>query len=211
MPAMDSLPAAVAACLVVRDPFVRHSAETRTQIQEGRSVDETDGFRAPPCIRQRHGLLRADKPLTGQGLVFIDQPPALVAEDQAVRVPLQQMVHLLFVLVEQSAGLGALRAGRCQQIAAHIHAQFGETPGEISQRGEGHDPRFRHEPAARLDLSEFNAGEDAKSHQRHQRHREENDQTFGYRHVEVKRRDRGGAPFLDLATRGLCLPSSPSW
>ena len=68
-------------------------------------------------------------------------------------------------------------------MAAHVHAQFGETPGEIPQRGERHDPRFRHEPAARLDLRELQAGEDAKPHQRHQRHREQDDQSFGNRHV----------------------------
>ena len=164
MTAMDSLPAAVAAswsCAI-------HSFDTslrRTPSSATLPLKQCDRFLPTPFVRQRHGLLRAGNPLAAQRLVLVEQPPVLVTEDQVVRVLLQQTVH-----VRSSSSKAARAAARCcvvraQQVAAHVHAQFGETAGEIPQGGEGHDPRFGHEPAARLDLRELQAGEDAKPQQ----------------------------------------------
>ena len=195
------LPGGSRRLLVMRDPFVRHLAETQTELRDA-AVEKSERLLPATFIRQRHGLLRASNPLAAHAPVLIEQPPVLVAEYQAVRVLLQEAVHVPFVLVEQRAGLSALRVGGGQQMAAHIHAQFGETPGEIPQRGESHDPRLRHEPAARLDLFELQAGKDAKPQQRRQRHREQDDQSFGNRHIPI---------LIGVECRTLACRACPGW
>ena len=142
-------------------------------------------------IHERHGLLCAGNPFAAERLEFAEQPALFVVEDQAVRVPLQETIHFLFVLIERGARGSALGVVGGEQVPAHVYAQLGETPGEIPQSGECHDPRFRYEPAALLDLQELQPGEDAKPHQRHERYRQQEDQAFGDRHLCPSPREHG--------------------
>ena len=160
--------------LVMPDPFVGYPAETITQIGE-RALEERQRFCSPPLVREQHDLLGAGNPLAAECLEITEQPPVLVVEHQILGVLLQQTVDLSLVLIERGAGGGALRVVGREQMAAHVHAQLGETPGHIPQRGQRHDSRFRDEAAPLLDLCKLQASEDTEAQHRHERNREQDD------------------------------------
>ena len=78
-------------------------------------------------------------------------------------------------------GLGVFHLVGRQQITAYIHPQLREAPRDIAQSGESRS-EFPLQTGCASQPRQLEASEDAEPQQRHQRHGEQDDQTFGDRH-----------------------------
>ena len=195
------LPGGGGRLLIERNPLVRHSTEPEPEITDP-AVEQRDRFNGTALVHEQHRLLRVGDPLAAEGLILTKEAALPVAQDEVVGIRRQQTHHILLVVVERCSGRASLGVCRRQQIAAHVDAHFGEAARQVAEGGERGDARFGDEPAARLDFSELQAREDTKTEQRHERHRQQDNQALGDRHVRTLSRGKRHAYAARRNARG---------
>ena len=140
------------------------------------------GFFTASRGRQRHDLLHPVQPLPVPIAIVVQQAAIPVVGDQVALVLIEQPAQLGLVSLERRANAHALGLARGEHMIPDVHPQLGKCSRDVSERGEAGDLQIRHEPAPVLDRRQLQPGKDAKTHQRQERHGQQQDQAFGNRH-----------------------------
>ena len=168
--------------LVEPNPLDGGAAHPLAQVLERRASQHLAGFVTASRGRQRHDLLHPVQPLPVPIAIVVQQAAIPVVGDQVALVLIEQPAQLGLVPLERRANAHALGLARGEHMIPDLHPQLGKCSRDVSERGEAGDLQIRHEPAPGLDRRQLQPGKDAKTHQRQERHGQQQDQAFGNRH-----------------------------
>ena len=178
----DRLARGVREVLVEPNPLDGGAAQPLAQVLERRTSQHLAGFFTASRGRQRHDLLHPVQPLPVLIAIVVQQAAIPLVGDQVALVLIEQPAQLGLVPLERRANARALGLARGEHMIPDLDPQLGKCSRDVSERGEAGDLQVRHEPAPGLDRRQLQPGKDAKTHQRQERHGQQQDQAFGNRH-----------------------------